>query len=130
MENRNSYYQDDAVFMVGSCTNIIRLKRELANKQYFDDEVFCMYLEENSLDPNQTYDKDTMQKQLLQAVCDVLQAVLSNVDLMRSVQTEFSSTTQAAEHLENRIHNLQKRILAIPDVPNEPKGCISFLYHD
>ncbi len=127
----NSYYKDnDPIFTNSSCTVLERLKRELADKQYFKDEIYRMYLEENGLDPEQLYNKDTMQKALLQSVLDVLQSVSRNVDLMRSVETEFSTTSQAVEHLRNIINDLNKKILSVPDTPSETKSCISYLFRD
>ena len=47
-------------------TVLNRLKTELNNKDYYDDDTFIMYLDENGLTATDTYDKTTMRKALYQ----------------------------------------------------------------
>lgn len=134
MENNNkaSFYPNpDPIFHDNTCQTIERLKIELNNKPYYTDAVLAMYLSENGLDTTSIYNKDTMQKKLLQTVYEILQSLSNNLDLFRSIETEFATTSQAYTHLDKRMLNLQKRIMAIPDAPNSDnsKGCISFMYH-
>jgi len=95
---------------------IDRLKLELSNKKYFSDEEYTTFLSENNLNPDDNYDKSTMQKALLYTVVDILEAVSNNVDLLRKVETEFTTTGEAYKHLQSRIVDIKKRIATIPDV--------------
>jgi len=95
-------------------TNLERLKVELSNKEYFTDEVYGMYLEENSLNPAEDYDKATNQRDLLYTVIDILEALSNDVDLFRKTETEFITTGEAYKYLEKRINDINKRILALP----------------
>ncbi|AEY67832.1 hypothetical protein [Clostridium sp. BNL1100] len=100
-------------------TVLERLKLELSNKEYFTDQEYTTFLQENNLTATDNYDKTTMQKSLLFAVIDILEAVSNNVDLMRRVETEFLTTTDAAKFLKQRIQDLKDRIASIPDVNEE-----------
>lgn len=106
-----------------------RLKIELNNKEYYSDDVLSMYLEENNLSPTLLYEKSTMQKQLLQTVYDILQSLSNNIDLFRSVTTEFATTSQAYKYLQQRMNDIEVRILAIPD-GTEKTSAFNFIYHD
>lgn len=104
-----------------------RLKMELSNQQYFSDEQYIQFLTENSLTPTDEYDKSTMQKSLLFAVVDVLEAVTNDIDLMTGISTEFSNIGQAYEFLEARIQQVKDKIAAIPE-PEEDYSCFSLMY--
>lgn len=95
-------------------TNIERLKLELANKSYFTDAEYSVFLEENGLADSSTYDKSTNQLALLQTVLSVLQALQNNLDLYRSLNTEFVTQGQAYTALSNQIDSLEKRIAEMP----------------
>jgi len=73
-------------------TNIGRLKLELSNKSYFSDSEYSVFLEENGLVATVTYNKQTDELNLLQTVIAILQALTNNIDLFRSIETEFSTT--------------------------------------
>ena len=107
-----------------------RLKMELNNKDYYSDETISIYLTENSLEGNVIYDKTTMQKNLLQTVYDVLNSLANNIDLFRSVETEFSTTGQAYTYLQKRLDTLESKILSIPDATGEISSQFNFMYHD
>ena len=92
-----------------------RLKIELNEKPYYDDPTYEVYLEENDLDPTDTYDKSTMQKQFYQTVYDILSSLSNNIDLFRDIETEFATTGEAYSALEKRLKALEKRIESIPD---------------
>lgn len=108
-------------------TVIDRLKLELANKSYFTDEEYQVFIEENDLTPTDTYDKDTMQKSLLLSTLDILEAVSNDVDIMRKVETEFATVSDAYKHLEKRIQKLRDRIAAIPN-PEDEYSPFSLMY--
>lgn len=106
-----------------------RLKLELGNKDYFTDDEYTQFLKENGFDTiiMPEYDKSTMQKKLLYTVLDVLEAVSNDVDLMRKVETEFTTTSAAYKYLQERIQDVKDRITAIPD-PEEEYSPFSMIY--
>lgn len=95
-------------------TNLSRLKLELANKQYYTDEQYSIFLQENNLVPTTEY-TTASKRALFQTCYDVLEALCNDIDLFRSVSTEFATTSQAYKYLQQRLANLQKKILSIPD---------------
>ena len=111
-------------------TTLERLKIELNNKDYYNDDILTMYLSENDLTSTVTYTKATMQKQLLQTVYDILQSLSNNIDLFRSVETEFSNSTQAYQYLSKRMDDLEVRILAIPDSTGTKTSVFNFMFSD
>ena len=104
-----------------------RLKLELANKEYLTDEEYKVFLTENELSFATTYDKATMQKQLLLTVLNILEVVSNDVDIMRKVETEFTTTSDAYKYLEKRIAQIKDRIVSIPD-PEEEYSPFSLMY--
>ena len=50
---------------------LTRLKMELSNQEYFSDDQYTQFLMENNLVAAETYNKETMYKQLLLTVLDV-----------------------------------------------------------
>ena len=104
-----------------------RLKMELSNKSYFPDEQYNQFLAENSLTPTNEYDKPTMQKQLLYTVLDILEAVSNDIDVMRSIETEFSNEGSAYKYIADRIQQVKDKIASIPD-PEEDYSCFSLMY--
>lgn len=111
-------------------TVLQRFKIELNNKNYYDDDTFGMYLGENGLTATDTYDKTTMRKALYQTVYDVLNSLANNIDLFRSVETEFATTSEAYKYLEQRLNSIQATIISIPDDTTEEESNIHFLFHD
>ncbi|WP_026893780.1 hypothetical protein [Clostridiisalibacter paucivorans] len=96
-------------------TNLERLKLELNHKEYFTDNEYKIFLSENGLNGDDTYNKDLNQRDLLYTVVDILEAVANDVDLMRKIDTEFQTTSQAIKYLENRIEKIRNRIMDIED---------------
>lgn len=106
-----------------------RLKLELSNKEYFSDEQYIQFLTENSLTDTDIYDKSSMQRNLLLTVLDVLEAVSNDVDIMRSVQTEFSTESAAYKWMANRIQQVKDKIATIPDPDEEENSsCFSLMF--
>lgn len=99
--------------------NLDRLKLELNHKEYFTEEEYSTFLEENELDAIAEYNKATMQRNLLWTVVDILEAVANDVDLMRKVETEFATTSDAIKHINDRIERIKNRIQTIPDAEEE-----------
>ena len=106
-----------------------RLKMELSNKQYFPDEQYTQFLVENSLTSTDEYDKTTMQKPLLLTVLDILEAVSNDIDVMRSIETEFSNESSAYKYIADRIQQVKDKIASIPE-PDEEYSCFSLMYTD
>lgn len=100
-------------------TVLERLKLELANKEYLTDNEYMVFLSENNLISTTTYDKAIMQKSLLLTVVDILEVTANDLDIMRRVETEFSTTSDAYKHLQERIQNVKDRIAGIPDTEEE-----------
>lgn len=100
-------------------TVLERLKLELGNKEYLSDAEYTVFLSENNLLSTDTYQKPAMQKDLLYTVVDIFEVVANDVDIMRRVETEFSTTSDAYKHLQDRIQNVRDRIASIPDVEDE-----------
>lgn len=106
-----------------------RLKMELFNKEYFPDEQYAQFLTENFLTDTDTYVKSSMQRNLLLTVLDVLEAVSNDVDIMRSVQTEFSNESAAYKWMANRIQQVKDKIATIPDPDEEENSsCFSLMF--
>lgn len=104
-----------------------RLLMELSNQMYLTEAQYIQLLTENGLTSTSSYDKSTMQKALLYTVIDVLDAVMNDVDSMRSVSTEFADIGAAYQFLEQREQNVKDKIAAIPD-PQEESSPFSLLY--
>ncbi|MFU0833764.1 MAG: Phage protein [Oscillospiraceae bacterium] len=116
--------------MANTITVLDRLKMELNNKNYYPDDTLLIYLSENSLDGTATYNKTTMQKKLYQTVYDVLDSLANNLDLFRSIETEFATTGQAYTYLQKRLDALQSKILSIPDAAGTTDSQFNFMFHD
>ena len=104
-----------------------RLRMELSNQQYFSDEQYIQFLTENSLTPADEYIKTDMQKQLLYTVLDILEAVSNDIDVMRSIETEFSNEGSAYKYIADRIQQVKDKIASIPE-PEEDYSCFSLMY--
>lgn len=93
-------------------TNLSRLKIELSEKEYFtnSDEVYSEILEENGLDPFDTYSKANDQIDMMEAVYSVLMMLSNNIDIFRKVETEFVSTSAAYQYLQKRLKDLRDEI--------------------
>lgn len=116
--------------MATKITVLDRLKMELNNKDYYSDDGLTVYLEENNLTATDNYDSTTMKKQLYQSVYDILESLANNIDLFRSVQTEFSTTSQAYKYLQQRLDDIQNKILSIPDANGEEDSMFTFMYNN
>ncbi|WP_313232330.1 hypothetical protein [Tissierella praeacuta] len=100
-------------------TNLERLKLELNNKEYFTDTEYAVFLDENNLISTEEYNKSTMQRDLLYTVVDVLESLANDVDLMRKIETEFTTTSEAVKFLNDRIERIKVRIENIKDDAGE-----------
>ena len=111
-------------------TNLERLKLELSNKEYYTDEEYKVFLDENSLVPDNTYVKADNQIQLLETVVNVLETLSIDVDIMRKIDNkDIVSVDQASKYLSQRIYNINKKILDLKEEQNDT-GNISFLFYN
>ncbi len=94
-----------------------RLLTELNHKQYYTETEFRVILEENGLDASEFYNKNLHYRKLLCTVLEILEMLANNIDVFRTVETEFATTSEAYKYLERRIQRLQQRIDSIPDEP-------------
>lgn len=108
-------------------TVLERLKLELNKQEYFTDTEYTQFLTENSLTSIDTYNKTTMQRQLLMTVLDILEAVSNDIDIMTSISTEFANIGQAYKYMETRVSQLKDKIASIPDTEEE-YSCFSLMY--
>jgi hypothetical protein len=122
-DNSDAFFNRKGVTM----TVLDRLKLELANKEYMTDTEYIVFIKENNLDETTTYDKATMQKELLLTVLDILEVVSNDVDIMRKVVTEFSTTSDAYKYLEKRIAQIKDRIASLP-IDEEEYSPFSLMY--
>lgn len=117
--------------MINAITVLDRLKIELNNKEYYPDDTLTVYLDENGLYSNDTYNKTTMRKSLYQTVWDILNSLANNIDLFRSVTTEFSTTSEAYKYLQARLNDIQAKINSIPDNDEDSGDSVfNFMFHD
>lgn len=93
-------------------TNLDRLKIELSEKEYFKNtqEIYCSILEENGLDPFDTYAKANDEISMLESVYSVLRMLSNNIDVFRKVETEFVTTSAAYQYLQKRLKDLREEI--------------------
>ncbi|MDF2844059.1 MAG: hypothetical protein K0R00_2485 [Herbinix sp.] len=110
-------------------TTLNRLKLELGNKEYFTDDEYLQLLKENGYDTiiQPDYNKETDQKMLLLTVLDILEAVSNDIDIMRKVETEFTTTSDAYKYMEQRIQQVKDRIASIPE-PDQEYSPFSLMY--
>lgn len=91
-------------------TNYDRLLVELNNKEYYDKSIYTRFLNENGLDGESQYDKNTDHAKLLETVYAILHTLLSNIDVYRKIETEFVTQGEAATELQNRLKFLRTEI--------------------
>ena len=90
------YFEEPDYVLNTGFTNYDRLLIELNNRMYYDKAVYEKFLNENALNPNDTYDKNTDHAQLLETVYAILHTLLSNIDAYRKIETEFVTQGEAA----------------------------------
>lgn len=113
-----------------SITNLSRLLLALGNKQYLTEEQYSVLLEENGLTPLSNYTSSDQDKYaLLKTQLDVLNTLANNIDLFRSVETEFANTSEAYTALFERIAKVEKEI-ASTTFYEAPANQITYLYHN
>ena len=104
-----------------------RLLMELSNQQYLTVEQYCQLLIEQGLNPNEEYDKASMQKALLFTEIEVLETIANDIDIMSSFSSDFANIGQAYEFVEARIINIKDKIASIP-IEEEEASQFSLMY--
>lgn len=107
--------------------NLERFQLQLNNKNYMSESAYCVYLEENGLDPYEIY-TTANKKPLLYTVLSVLDTLSNNIDLFCSVETEFSNTTEAFSALSRRIVQVKNQINALDDTGTTTDNTFSIMY--
>ncbi len=109
-------------------TYLQRLKLELNNKPYLTDDEYTELLSEQNL----TYDEEyfiAFRPELLKTVLSVFEILSNDVDYFRKIETEFSTTSAAAEALTARIQKVKSQITALEAAENHTDNTFSFMYH-
>lgn len=110
-------------------TNYERLLIELNNNMYYEKRDYEKFLNENGLDANETYDKNTDHAKLLETVYAILQTLLSNIDMYRKIETEFANQGEAANALQNRLKFLRSEINRIKAEMHYNDSDFTFMYY-
>lgn len=110
-------------------SNYERLLIELNNKMYYEKRDYEKFLNENGLDANETYDKNTDHAKLLETVYAILQTLLSNIDMYRKIETEFVTQGEAANALQNRLKFLRTEINRIKAEMHYQDSDFTFMYY-
>lgn len=133
--NKNKQYQNEQYnstpdYELGSgFSNYDRLMVELNNRMYYEKEVYEKFLNENGLNAEDTFDKNTDHAQLLETVYSILQTLLSNIDMYRKIETEFVTSGQAATALQDRLKNLRAEINRIKAEMHYDDSDFTFMYY-
>lgn len=112
------YYPEEQALHV-NVTNYERLMMYLNHKQYYPEYEMRVYLSENGLESSKLYNKNTDYRKMHCALLEILESLTNNIDIFRTVETEFATTSEAYNYLERRIQKLKQKIDEIPDEPVE-----------
>lgn len=127
--SENQYKRTPDPIMESGFTNYDRLLVELNNRMYYPQETYEKFLNENGLNAEDTFDKNTDHAQLLETVYSILQTLLSNIDMYRKIETEFVTSGQAATALQNRLKDLRAEINRIKAEMHYQDSDFSFMYY-
>lgn len=109
-------------------TNYERLLVELNNRMYYDESIYKKFLNENGLDAEELYDKNTDHAQLLETVYSIIQTLYNNIDVFRKIETEFVTQGEAASALQNRLKNLRTEIERVKAEMHYDDSDFSFMF--
>lgn len=110
-------------------TNFERLQMEIPNISSLDAQA-SIYLQENGLDPNTTYNPDskTNLKQIYKAALNVLESIANDPAGMKNYKQDDTSVSAFAENLQARIDQLSRKIRQLPDDDNTYSDGGSVIY--
>lgn len=109
-------------------TNYERLLVELNNRMYYDESIYKKFLNENGLDAEELYDKNTDHAQLLETVYSIIQTLYNNIDVFRKIETEFVTQGEAASTLQNRLKNLRTEIERVKAEMHYDDSAFTFMF--
>lgn len=127
--SENQYKRTPDPIMESGFTNYERLLVELNNRMYYPQETYEKFLNENGLLAEETFDKNTDHAQLLETVYSILQTLLSNIDMYRKIETEFTTVGEAATSLRNRLKDLRAEINRIKADMHYKDSDFTFMYY-
>lgn len=114
-----TYYYPEEQMLHENVTNYERLMMYLNHKQYYSKYEMNVYLSENGLEGSELYNKNTDYRKMHCTLLEILESLTNNIDVFRTVETEFATTSEAYNFLERRIQKLKQKIDEIPDEPVE-----------
>ena len=79
--------------------------------------------------PSTIYNGASDKLGLLQTVLSIFESLQNNIDLYRSIETEFTTTSSAYENIKTRIDELHKQIAKLPSYQPTTKS-ITYLFHN
>ena len=118
----------DAEFLTGA-TVLDRVKLQLNFKPYYSDEGYKIFIYENALDPDATYNKDTDQKNMLKVVYEILDSLANDISLFRKIETEFVTQGEAANALQSRLKFLRSEIDRVKAEMHYEDSDFTFMYY-
>ena len=80
------------------------------------------------MNPEATYNKDTDQRNMLEAVYSIMQTLCNDIDIFRKIETEFATEDQAYKYLQLRLQDIQNRIDSIPNPEEEEVSNVSYMF--
>ena len=121
----------DEILLTGA-TVLDRVKLQLNFKPYYSDDGYRIFIYENNLDPDVTYNKDTDEKNMLKVVYEVLETLANDISMFRKIETEFATESEAYKYLQLRLADLKARIDDIPDPvdPDADNSNITFMFYN
>lgn len=123
------YAEEPDVELGRGFTNYERLLVELNNRMYYEQLTYEKFLNENNLDPDGDYDKNTDHAQLLETVYSIMQTLYNNIDVFRKVETEFVTQGEAANALASRLKALRQEIDRVKSEMHYADSDFSFMYY-
>ncbi|MDD2192637.1 MAG: hypothetical protein PHO12_08895 [Bacteroidales bacterium] len=110
-------------------TNLERLKMEISDISYTDEQL-SVFLLENGLIDDAEYNpaSNTNKKNILKTALSILEAIANNPQLMKSYKTEDITITEFSQNLQSRIDQLERKIRMLPDDENVYQDGSSFTY--
>lgn len=91
-------------------TNMQRLKYDIEGIE-LDDTKLTVYLLENGLKPNDTYDADTSNlRAIYSTALNILEGIANNPTLMKSIKMDDMTVSDFHDNLMKRIDQLESKI--------------------
>lgn len=103
--------KDEYIMPTNAMTNLQRLKIEVQQSGFTDDEL-SIFLEESLLFPSAEYNpaSNENKKAIYQTALSVLEAIANNPQLLVNRKFDDMTVSDFAESLQNRIDQLERKI--------------------